>query len=74
MSMYEVDVLVISPEAALDGVAEVRSQGRLVGVTSFQDGELVRELAGAPEEDPLKVNAESLRLSLIKAKGLLAQP
>jgi hypothetical protein len=35
-TMHDVEVLVTSPEAALDGVAEFRCHGRLIGFTLLQ--------------------------------------
>ena len=70
-AMHDVEVLVTSPEAALDGVAEFRSHGRLLGFTLLQAGELVLELAVGPGEEPLQVNAHSLSQALLKAKALL---
>jgi hypothetical protein len=70
--MHDVDVLISSPEVALDGVAEFRCDGRLIGFTLLQAGELVLQLAAVgPDEEPLQVNAHSLSQALLKAKALL---
>ena len=69
--MHDVEVLVTGPEAALDGVAEFRSQGRLIGFTRLHAGELLLELAVGPGNGPLEVNARSLSQALLKARALL---
>jgi hypothetical protein len=69
--MLDVEVVVTSPEAALDGVAEFHCHGRLIGFTRLQAGELVLELAVGPGDEPLLVNARSLSQALLRAKSLL---
>ncbi len=72
--MHDVEVFVTSPEVALDGVAEFRCHGRLIGFTRLQDGELLLELAVSPGDGPLLVNAHSLSQALLRAKALLTGP
>jgi hypothetical protein len=69
--MHDVEVFVTSPELAQDGVAEFRCRGRLIGLTRLEAGELVLELAVAPGDGPLQVNAHSFSQALLRAKALL---
>ncbi len=69
--MHDVDVVVTSPETAQDGVAEFRCDGRLIGFTRLEEGELVLELALKVDDEPLQVNAHSLSRALLRAKALL---
>jgi hypothetical protein len=69
--VHNVDVIVTSPETALDGVAEFRCDGRLIGFTSLDAGELVFQFVGGTDEEPLQINAHSLSEALLRAKSLL---
>jgi hypothetical protein len=69
---HDVEVVVLSPESAQDGVAEFHSHGRMIGFTLLRDGELVLLLtAECSELQPMEVNAHSLMAALLHAKELL---
>jgi hypothetical protein len=69
--MREIEVRVISPEAADHGAAEFWLDGALFGVTQLQDGELLLVIEPNGTGGPVSVNARSLHHALDEAKRLL---
>lgn len=67
----EVDVSVVSPEAAEHGVAEFWVGGELFGFTRLEDGELVLRIELRGDQGALIVNAHSLAAALAHARELL---
>ena len=72
LPLHPVEVTVASPEAAQDGVAEFRVDGRLFAYTLLQDEELVMRLVPVDADDPVVVGARSLREALERARELLS--
>ena len=70
--MHPVDVVVVSPEAAQDGVAEFRVAGRLFAVTMLEQDELVLRLLPGHADEPVVVGARSLMKALERARELLS--
>jgi hypothetical protein len=67
----ELDVRVVSPEEAADGVAELWSGGTLFGITLLEAGEVVLRIEPRPDGQPVVVGARRLRLALEQARDLL---
>ncbi len=69
--MDEIEVLVVSPEEAADGVAELWCGGTLFAVTYLDDGEVVLRIDARPDGQPIVVGARRLRVALERARDLL---
>lgn len=69
--MDELEVLVVSPEAAADGVAELWCGGTLFAVTHLEAGEVVLRIDPRPDGQPVVVGARRLRVALERARDLL---
>jgi hypothetical protein len=68
---HEVSVRVISPEEAVDDVAEFWLGDELLGLTRLEDGELVLRIEPRADGAAVVVNAHSLAAALAQAKALL---
>ncbi len=64
-------MLVVSPEEAMDGVAELWCGGTLFAVTRIEDGEVVLRMDPRPDGEPVVVGARRLRLALEQAREML---
>lgn len=72
MSMHEVHVSVVSAEEASYGVAELRSDGRLIGITHYDDGDLMLRIEPRDDGAAVVVGAHGLADALAEANRLLA--
>jgi hypothetical protein len=70
--MHPVEVLVTSPEAEQDGVAEFRADGRTFAFTVLEEDELGLRFVPQSGDEPLVVGARSLRDALEQARDLLS--
>lgn len=70
--MHEIHVRVVSPEEASFGVAEFWSAGRLLGITRYDDGELVLRIEPRDDGVAVEVGAQHLADAIAEAKRLLA--
>ncbi|MGD1050138.1 MAG: hypothetical protein ABR947_03610 [Solirubrobacteraceae bacterium] len=68
---HEVSVRVVSPEEAVDDVAEFWLGDELLGLTRLEDGELVLRIEPRADGAAVVVNAHSLAAALAQAKALL---
>jgi len=69
--MRELEVTVVSPEEAEEGIAEFWAAGELFGYTLLQDGELVLRIEPRRDGGEIVVAAASLAAALNQAKRLL---
>ncbi len=69
--MDELEVRVVSPEEAADGVAELWCGGTLFGVTLLEAGEVVLRIEPRPDGQPVVVGARKLRVALEQARDML---
>jgi hypothetical protein len=69
--MSEIEVRVISPEAADHGAAEFWLDGKLFGSTKLQKGKAVLMIEPADDGRQVSVNAHSLYSALAEANRLL---
>jgi hypothetical protein len=69
--VHDVDVVVTSPEAAQDGVAEFSADGRTFAFTVMNGEELVLHLL-PHDGEPILVGARSMMLALEHARELLS--
>jgi hypothetical protein len=65
--MHEIHVTVVSAEEAADGTAEFWSDGRMIGFTQLQDGDLMLRI-----EPGVVVGAHGLADAIAEANRLLA--
>jgi hypothetical protein len=72
MSMHEIHVSVVSPEEASYGVAELWSDGRLIGFTHFDDGDLMLRIEPGRDGGAVVIGAHGLAGALAEANRLLA--
>jgi hypothetical protein len=70
--MHEIQVNVISPEEASDGVAELWSAGRLIGFTHFDDGDLMLRIAPSTDGAAVVLGAQGLARAIAEVERLLA--
>ena len=66
--MHEIHVTVVSPEEATYGTAEFWSDGRMIGFTHLDDGDLMLRI-----EPDVVVGARSLAVAIAEANRLLAR-
>ena len=66
--MHELRVIVVSPEEASHGVAELWTAEGLFGFTRLEEGEMMLEIAGANA----RVSARQLVAALERAREALA--
>ena len=69
--MREIEVRVLSQEAADQGAAEFWLDGRLFGSTRLEDGELVLLIEPGADGQAVSVGAHSLHHALDEARRLL---
>jgi hypothetical protein len=69
-TLNDIDVIVVSPEEASFGVAELWSGGREIAFTRMEDGELALRIG--PSHDTV-LGANALAGALAKANELLAR-
>ena len=69
--MHEINVSVVSAEAADHGVAELSAGGKQIGYTILEDGDLMLHLEAKGDHAPVVVGARSLALALTQACDLL---
>jgi hypothetical protein len=67
----ELEVLVVSPEEAANGIAELWCGGTLFAVTQLKAGEVVMRIDPRPDGEPVVVGARRLRVALEKARDML---
>ena len=67
----EIEVRVVSPEEAADGVAELWRGGTLFAVTLLEGGEIVLRIEPRPDGQHVVVGARRLRLALEQARDML---
>jgi hypothetical protein len=70
--MHEIQVSVVSPEEASYGVAEFWSEGRLIGFTHLDDGDLMLRIEPRDDGAAVVVGARGLVDALAEADRLLA--
>ena len=70
--MHEIHVSVVSAEEASYGVAEFWSQGRLIGFTHYDDGDLMLRIEPRHDGAAVVVGAHGLADALAEANRLLA--
>ena len=70
--MHEINVSVVSAEEASYGVAELWSDGRLIGFTQFDDGDLMLRIEPRDDGAAVVIGAHSLADALAEANQLLA--
>jgi hypothetical protein len=70
--MHEIHVSVVSPEEASYGVAEFWSDGRLIGFTQLDDGDLMLRLEPRDDGAAVVIGAHGLAAALAEADRLLA--
>lgn len=68
-----VSVVVVSPEEADIGVAELWQNGRLIATTREQDSRIILSFAPSPEGEAIEVGATMLREALEEARRRLAE-
>ncbi|MEA2405298.1 MAG: hypothetical protein QOE08_1945 [Thermoleophilaceae bacterium] len=71
MSAHEVQVNVISPEAAEYGMAEFWIDDEVFGITAIEDCQIVLRIEPRSDGGAVVVNARSLEQALLHAKQLL---
>jgi hypothetical protein len=69
--MHEIDVTVVSAEAADHGVAELSVAGEQIGYTILEDGDLMFHVDPRRDHAPVVVGARSLSRALTEACDLL---
>jgi hypothetical protein len=67
----ELQVSVVSPSEAEEGVAEFWTGDQLFGFTHLEEGELVLRIEPRRDGGEVVVNARSLAMALARAKELL---
>lgn len=67
----ELQVSVVSPSEAEEGVAEFWTGDQLFGFTHLEEGELVMRIEPRRDGGEIVVNAQSLATALARAKELL---
>jgi hypothetical protein len=72
MKVEAIEVLVMSPEAADDSVAELWVGGTLLGQTQLRDGQLILEISVRSDGHPWQVGARNLHEALDRARDALA--
>jgi hypothetical protein len=70
--MHEIHVRVVSPEEASFGVAEFWSAGRLIGITRFDDGDLMLRIEPRDDGAAVEIGAAHLADAIAEANRLLA--
>ncbi|TML97242.1 MAG: hypothetical protein E6G10_25325 [Actinobacteria bacterium] len=70
--MHEINVSVVSAEEASYGVAELWSDGRLIGFTQFDDGDLMLRIEPRDDGAAVVIGAHGLADALAEANRLLA--
>jgi hypothetical protein len=70
--MHEIHVTVVSPEEASFGVAELWSEGRQIGFTCFEDGDLVLRIDPRADGAAVVIGVQRLVAALAEADRLLA--
>jgi hypothetical protein len=70
--MHEIQVRVVSAEAADYGTAELWAGGTMIGFTCVEEGDLVLRIQPRRDGTPLVVGAHDLADALAKANRLLA--
>jgi hypothetical protein len=71
--MHEIRVIIVSPEAADHGVAELWAAGGLIGYTLLDDGDWMLHIEPRPDRTEVVVGALSLAQALTRAEHLLEQ-
>jgi len=69
--MHEISVVVVSPEAADHGVAELWAAGELIGHTILEDSDLMLRIQPGRNDTAVVVGARSLAQALNRAKHVL---
>jgi hypothetical protein len=67
----QLEVEVVSPEEAADGIAELWCGGTLFAVTQLDAGEIVLRINPRPDGQPVVVGARRLLLALEQARDML---
>ena len=70
--MHEINVSVVSAEEASYGVAELWSDGRLIGFTQFDDGDLMLRIEPRDDGAAVVIGAHGLADALAEANRMLA--
>jgi hypothetical protein len=70
--MHDIEVEVVSAEEAEHGVAELWADGRQIGWTVLDDGDLMLRIEPNPDHGPVVVGVRSLTTALAKVERLLA--
>jgi hypothetical protein len=70
--MHDINVTVVSPEEASDGVAEFWFGGRMIAFTHLEDGDLMLRIEPPRDGSDLVVGAHGLAVALDEANRLLA--
>jgi hypothetical protein len=71
--MHEIRVIIVSPEAADHGVAELWAAGGPIGYTLLEDGDWMLHIEPRPDRAAVVVGALSLAQALNRAEHLLEQ-
>ena len=71
--VHQLQVSVVSPEEASDGVAELWSGGALFGFTHVEESDLVLRIEPHPDGDAVVVSVPHLAQALAEAEQLLRQ-
>jgi hypothetical protein len=72
--MHELEVQIVSPEEAADGVAELWDRGRQIGFTVLEDGDLMLRIQPRQDGSPVVVGVHGLTVALAEVnRRLLAQ-
>ena len=69
-ALHDIHVMVVSPEEASFGVAELWSGDRLIAITHIEDGELALRIE--PSHDDVVLGTRALTEALAEADRLLA--
>ena len=71
--MHEINVSVVSTEAADHGVAELSAAGESIGYTILEDGDLMLHIEPRHDRSDVVVGARSLARALTRACDLLEE-
>jgi hypothetical protein len=70
--MHDITVMVVSPEEAMDGTAELWAGGELVAFTRYEDNDLVLCIQPRPDGGARVVGAQAMANALAEATRRLA--
>ena len=70
--MHEIEVISVSPEEAVDGIAELWAGGELVAFTHFEDSDLMLRIDPRRDGAPVVVGVRGLTEALAAVGRVLA--